>query len=175
MELFHEYYSSQCQFALDLLAMAQRKRHFSDQELRAVLSENHAPDLYLDIRKQLTDAGFLVKTPDGKYVLGDAFSPVRAPLPALERSYLKYLCDTPEAAMFLEKAVRERIKAACGQVDEEVFFQIRRPPPPPAPDIDHQTFRTLLEAVTLRQMVRYRFRTPDREDSIQAQHIILSV
>lgn len=172
MELFHEYYSSQCQFALDLLAMAQRKKSFSDRELRTVLVENHAPGLYLDIRKQLTDAGFLVKTPDGKYALGDAFPPVRAPLPALERTYLKYLCDTPEASLFLEGPVRERLKAACGQVDEELFSQIRRPSPPPAPDIDCQAFRTLLEAITLRQTVRYRFRRSDCEDFVQAEHII---
>lgn len=172
MELFHEYYSSQCQFAFDLLAMAKKKPGFTDRELRDILAENHAPDLYLDIRRQLMDSGFLVKSRDGGYALGDGFSPVRTPLPALERAYLSYLCDTPEAALFLERETRDTIKAACGQSDGELFSQIRRPPVPPVPDIAPQTFRVLLEAIARRQMVRYRFRTSSREDYVQAAHIV---
>ncbi|HCT90045.1 MAG TPA: hypothetical protein DF613_01485 [Lachnospiraceae bacterium] len=172
MELFHEYYSSQCQFAFDLLAMAKRKPCFSDQELRDILAENHAPDLYLDIRKQFLDSGFLVKGETGKYTLGDAFPPVRVPLPTLERAYLKYLCDTPEAALFLEQETRDSIKVACGQAGGELFSQIQRPPTPPAPDIDPQTFRTLLEAIARHQMVRYSFRTFGQERLIPAAHIV---
>lgn len=172
MELFHEYYSSQCQFALDLLAMANRKPSFSDQELRGILAENHASDLYLDIRRQLVDAGFLVRLKDGGYSLGREFPPVRAPVPALERAYLKYICDTPEAALFLDRETRDTIKSACGQAGGEPFAQIRRPPAPPAPEIDPRTFRTLLEAIARRQMVRYRFRTSERESYVQVSHMV---
>lgn len=172
MELFHEYYSSQCQFAFDLLAMAKEAPCFSDRDLHNILAENHAPDLYLEIQKQLLDYGFLVKREDGKYSLGTAFSPVRAPMPALERAYLKYLCDTPEAALFLEQKTRDTIKTACGQADGDLFSQIQRPPAPPIPDIDTQTVRVLLEAIAHRQMVRYRFRTFQREDFSQAAHMV---
>lgn len=81
MELFHEYYSSQCQFAFDLLAMAKQKPSFSDRELRSILAENHASDLYLDIRRQLADSGFLMRLRDGSYSLGEEFLSVRAPVP----------------------------------------------------------------------------------------------
>lgn len=172
MELFHEYYSSQCQFAFDLLAMAKRKPCFSDRDLRGILAENHAPDLYLDIRSQLLAYGFLVKETDGTYRLGPAFCPVRAPMPSLERAYLDHLCDTPEAALFLDQETRDTIKAVCAPAGGELFSRIRRPPVPPAPAMEPQTVRVLLEAIARRQTVRYRFRTSRQESYVQASGMV---
>lgn len=171
MELFHEYYSSQCQFAFDLLARAKTKPEFTGRELSSILSENHAPDLYTEIRKQFLESGFLVEKSNGSYALGDGFAPFRAPLSDLERAYLSYLCGTPEAALFLAQETLDKIKTACGQADGDMFAQIRRPPAPCAPPADPQVFRALLEAIAHRQMVRYRFRPAGQAQWSQASRV----
>lgn len=172
MELFHEYYSGRCQFVLDILAHAKAKNQFTKEELEGIYTENHVPLLFFDTLKELINSGLLDDHRNGTYGLGEALRPVRTPLPALERAYLKYLCHTPEAVLFLEPEVLARISQNCGDVDEKLFSEIRRPPLPPVPKIEPQVFRTLLQAIAEGRMVSYCYHTQSSKEQKTALHSV---
>lgn len=158
MELFHEYYSSQCQFALDLLACSKNRDAFSRKELEDLYAGNISKELFADVLDELILRGLIVKS-GGACRMPEGFRPMCAPLPALERAYLKYLCQTTEAPLFLDAETLAQITRDCGDADEGIFLEILRPAPPPAPDIDPRIFRTLLRAITEGRQVSYRYHT----------------
>ena len=86
MELFHEYYSGQCQLVLDILARAKAESRFTRGELESIYGEDHVPSPFFDTLKELTGSGLLDASKDGAYLLGESLRPMRAPLPALERA-----------------------------------------------------------------------------------------
>lgn len=172
MELFHEYYSGQCQFALDILARAKAGNRFAKGELERIHEENHVLSWLIDALGELTESGLLKDRKDGIYALGETFRPMRAPVPALERAYLKYLCHTPEASLFLEPETLERISQGCGGADEKLFSEIRRPPLPPVPGIDPQVFRALLQAIAEGRTISYRYRTQGGQEWKTAGHSV---
>lgn len=172
MELFHEYYSGQCQLVLDILARAKAESRFTRGELESIYGEDHVPSPFFDTLKELTSSGLLDASKDGAYLLGESLRPMRAPLPALERAYLKYLCHTPEASLFLEPEALERISQNCGDVDEGLFLGILRPPLPPVPEIDPQVFRAILRAIAEGRMISYRYHTQSSGEWKTALHAV---
>lgn len=172
MELFHEYYSGHCQLVLDILARAKAENRFTRGELEKIHEENHVPSLFYDTLEELTGSGLLDNPKNGAYLLGESLRPMRAPLPALERAYLKYLCHTPEASLFLEPETLEWISQNCSDVDETLFSGILRPPLPPVPEIDPQVFRALLRAIAEGRIVSYQYRTQNSREWKTALHAV---
>lgn len=158
MELFHAYQSRSMQFALDVIALVERKGAVREDELRRLaLSDGLS---YADqVLKPLCNAGILQKV-GNDYRIGEEFKPFQLPMGQVERDYLQYILRLPEASLFLQEQTIKKLKSA----DEEAAFfdPVERYEPKgaslpayPGPE----GFRTVLRAIRQKRMIRYEYRT----------------
>ena len=113
------------------------------------------------ILSALKDNEFLQLAPaEGNWIRCQACenTHIRFPAGTHERSYLQYILRLPEASLFLENELREKLL----QEGLDPFSQIRRLLPQNSKDTDAlrpEDFRTVLQAIDEGRMICYRYRT----------------
>ena len=172
MELFHKYYGSQCQFALDLMAQSAHRGEFTFAELLRLATHDHAGGLGKQMIDELVNAGVLMRSENNTYRLGESMRPFRAPLPLLERSYLAYLCMLPEAELFLPPETLARIRDHCGDIDWGFFAPFRAGVRPQIENVLPEAFRPILTAIAQRKYVNYLYCSQNADTWIPAEDMI---
>ena len=149
MKLFNKYQSRALQFALDLLSQLQSAA-LSSSQVQA-LAQQWGLDYADQVIQPLCRAGFLEQTADG-YRLTAAGALPRLPL------------QIPEAQLFLEPALWERLAALCAGTPAPPSVQRYAPAGEPLPQHPGpEGFRTLLKAAQRRWLIRYTYYSRDHQ------------
>lgn len=172
MQLFHEYHSNQCQFAFDLLALSERKKQFTENELEELFGKYHAKYIWPDVKQQMLEYGILEGTARNMYQIGPLFRPFRALLSELERTYLKFICNTPQAALFLSSDTRKKIDENCETADISFLYSMGFPECSAGLNIIPEVFRVMLRAIAQGRSVSYYFRPQSAETWNQSSGVI---
>ena len=165
MNLFNRYQSRVLQFALELLTRLQGGAWLSNGQLQD-LARQWGLDYADQVVSPLCQAGVLERA-DGGCHLAPGQGAVRLPLSAAERSYLSAALALPEAELFLDEPLREKLKALSGELPPPV--QRYAPAGEPLPTIAPEDFQTLLKAIRRRWTVQYLYRTRECDAFEQAQ------
>lgn len=167
MNLFNKYQSRVLQFALELLTRLQGGAWLSAGQLQD-LAGQWGLDYADQVVSPLCRAGVLERV-DGGCHLAPGQGEVRLPLSAAEQSYLSAALALPEAALFLDEPLREKLTALSGVLSPEVVVQRYAPAGEPLPQIAPEDFRTLLKAIRQRRMVEYAYRTRESDTLHEAK------
>ncbi len=169
MELFHKYYGSQCQLALDLMAQPEHRDEFTFAELLRLTTHDHAGVLAKQMIDELVNAGVLMRSENDTYCLGESMRP---PLPLLERSYLAYLCTLPEAEPFLPPETLAHIHDHCGDIDRDFFAPFLVGVRQRIESVSPEVFRPMLMAIAQRKYVNYLYCPQNTDTWIPAEDMI---
>ena len=159
MELFHEYYNSDLQCLLDLFSLP---HPFTEEEAAACALRAHVFLPYGRVQPVLerwVKDGLLRKNEDGRYAPGEGLRAFAAPLNQIEAARLAEMCGTEAAGWFLPEELSVRLST----LGDGPLIPLD---PPREPVVDHpfsdrekERFRTLLDAIRMRRMVEYTYRT----------------
>ena len=167
MNLFNKYQSRVLQFALELLTRLQGGAGLSAGQLQD-LAGQWGLDYADQVVSPLCRAGVLERV-DGGCRLAPGQGDVRLPLSAAERSYLSAALALPEAALFLDEPLREKLTALSGALSLEAVVQRYAPTGEALPRIAPEDFRTLLKAIRQRRMVEYAYCTRESDTLHEAK------
>lgn len=167
MNLFNKYQSRVLQFALELLTRLQGGAWLSNGQLQD-LARQWGLDYADQVVSPLCQAGVLERA-DGGCHLAPGQGAVRLPLSAAERSYLSAALALPEAALFLDEPLGEKLTALSGDFPPQTAVQCYAPAGEPLPRIAPEDFRALLKAIRRRWMVEYAYRTRESDTLHEAQ------
>lgn len=167
MNLFNKYQSRVLQFALELLTRLQGGAWLSAGQLQD-LAGQWGLDYADQVVSPLCRAGVLERV-DGSCRLAPGQGDVRLPLSAAERSYLSAALALPEAELFLDEPLREKLTALSGELLPEAVVQRYAPTGEALPRIAPEDFRTLLKAIRQRRMVEYAYCTRESDTLHEAK------
>lgn len=179
MILFHPLQNRAIQFSLALLAMLQYSPKVPYEDVRALAEDFYLDPLYLEsVIATLEKSGIVTlekqgRTPthccrcqssDGSFVLP------RMPAGDLEKEYLRYILQLPEAELFLPSELRQQLRR-----DEKTWLhEIQRIAPSQtshARPVNGDTFRQILRGIREKRMICYQFRVKDSDQCREAQSV----
>lgn len=163
MILLHPLQSRQFQFSLALLEILGARRHLDRNSVTQLSAGFCLDSITLDeIMAALCTNGFVELFPDPKHWKHCQLSTpaVQPHMPAgtIERAYLQYILSLPEAKLFLDTDVRQKLTAQS----PDWYNSIKRffPRGEGRTDmISGENFRTILAAIHQGRTILYRYRT----------------
>lgn len=156
MKLLNKYQSRVFQFALDLMARLEYRRELGRADLNA-LARDKGLDYAGQVSEPLEAAG-LLEQEDGCLRLGPDLRAPRLPASTLERDYLSFILNQPEADRFLTRETRETLQKNCDEPDFFAPVQCNAPKGDPSYP-DSEDFQTILEAIRRHYLIHYIYRT----------------
>lgn len=165
MNLFQKYQSRALQFSIDVLSALVKKQELSESEVDALARKNYLA--YSDqVMQSLYEAELILPAERGcKVPLGQPS--FRFPLGRLELDYLQYILRLPEASLFLEEGLREKLEKKLPSTD--FFSPVQGFAPQGESEFNFSMpncFRKILQAIRQGRRIRYEFCT-QREQTLQ--------
>ena len=167
-QLFHKYQNNKVHFALDAIAMLQRKGMLSNDDLQKI-AEPYGYINYFDVVDVLCKANILERIPskdETEHVkLAENYAPVAVPLIKVEEEYLAYILSLPHVDLFLNKKLQEKIRKSISSENQLKTIEHYSPLyPKPIPEIDQESFSNLLTAIQNLDWIEYEYRTAHNDE-----------
>lgn len=164
--LFHKFQSRQFQFSLELMSRLSAQKEVSNKALYEMATEygmEHADKCILP----LVEYGLLKKTDTGVQMVED-IAPAQVSLSNIEEEYLQYILRLPEADLFLNGSLQEKLcdSGVHLKMSQFQYYQVQEKAP--APTMAPEQFQTLIRAIRERRWIHYAFRSRDNKEPTQA-------
>ena len=161
MKLFNPYQSRGVQFSLELFSRLEREGSMHEDAVRT-LAQRYGLDYAGQVVDPLCRLGLLHRE-QHMLSINEGVSIPHLPEGILERRWLERALKLPEATLFLDEETRTILEKTLSKDTSDDFFssiELYTPQGEPLPShISGEDFRTLLDAVRRRQIVRYTYRT----------------